>query len=119
MGVNHPVSNFNGRIIAVLRRKDPEAVLLVAAPKNLCFIDNQIREALVFAEGGYDYTLECLYERSCGAVVYGNINGETMFLLIKNKRSAHWGFPKGHVEKVETQQQTAMREVFEETCLKI
>jgi len=119
MGIKHPVRSFDGRVIGVIRRSNPEAVLLVTAPKNMDFIDNQIREAIAFAEGGQDYTLECLYERSCGAIVYRTINEETRFLLIKNKRSAHWGFPKGHMEKGETPAQTAKREVLEETGLPI
>ena len=63
--------------------------------------------------------MECLYERSCGAVVYRFINNEVRYLLIKNRRSAHWGFPKGHVEKGETNEQTAIREVLEETGIHI
>jgi len=119
MGISHPVRSFEGRVIGIIRRKDPFRVLFVTAPKNMSFIDNQIQEAVEFAEGGSDYTLECLYEKSCGAIVYRIINGEIRFLLIKNKRSAHWGFPKGHIEKDETPQQTAEREVLEETGLQI
>ena len=40
-------------------------------------------------------------------------------MLIKNKRSAHWGFPKGHIEHGETEMDTAKREVLEETGLHI
>lgn len=57
------------------------------------------------------YRLECLYESSCGAVIFHDIKGEVRYLLIKNKRSAHWGFPKGHIERGETKEQTAIREV--------
>ena len=45
--------------------------------------------------------------------------GRRKFLLIRNRRSAHWGFPKGHVEPGETSEQTAIREVLEETGLHI
>ncbi|MGN1202281.1 MAG: bis(5'-nucleosyl)-tetraphosphatase, partial [Eubacterium sp.] len=65
------------------------------------------------------YKLVCLYENSSGAVVYRNINGGTRYLLIKNKRSAHWGFPKGHIEKGETKYDAARREVLEETGIHI
>ena len=41
------------------------------------------------------------------------------FLLIKNRRSSHWGFPKGHVEQGENDFQTAYREVLEETGIRI
>ena len=40
-------------------------------------------------------------------------------MLIKNKRSSNWGFPKGHIEKGETKLDTAKREVLEETGLHI
>ena len=44
---------------------------------------------------------------------------ERRFLLIRNRRSAHWGFPKGHIEEGESHEQTAMREVREETGIDI
>ena len=74
---------------------------------------------LEFAEKRDSYSLECLYEHSCGAVVFRRINEEYRFLLIKNKRSNHWGFPKGHMEKGETREDTAIREVLEETGVHI
>ena len=88
-------------------------------PKNMRFIGYQIADALAFAESEGTYRLECLYERSCGAVVCRRINGEIRLLLIKNSRSAHWGFPKGHMERGETPEQTARREVLEETGIHI
>lgn len=83
------------------------------------FIGYQIADALAFAEPEGTYRLECLYERSCGAVVCRRINDEIRLLLIKNSRSAHWGFPKGHMERGETPEQTARREVLEETGIHI
>lgn len=50
------------------------------------------------------------YEKSCGAVVF---DGDKI-LLIK-QLEGHWGFPKGHVEGGETEVQTAVREIKEET----
>jgi len=119
LGVNHPVRVFEGKIIAVLRRKANGKMFVVVAPKNMRRIDYEIRDVLEFAEPRDSYTLECLYEHSCGAVVFRKINDEYRFLLIKNKRSNNWGFPKGHMEKGETREQTAMREVLEETGLRI
>ena len=119
MGINHPVRNFDGRVIAIVRRNGGKGVVLVVAPKSTRFIVNDIRRAIDFAEGRNGYTLECLYESSCGAVVFRNDATEKKFLLIRNKRSAHWGFPKGHIEPGENNEQTAIREVLEETGINI
>lgn len=54
------------------------------------------------------------FEKSCGAVIFD----EGKVLLIK-QIAGHWGFPKGHMEKKETEMQTALREVKEETNLDI
>lgn len=119
MGISHPVRSFDGRVIAVVHYRDNNTVYIVVAPKSTRFINIDIMGAMQFALENRDYTIECLYERSCGAVVFREIGGMTRFLLIKNKRSAHWGFPKGHVEMGETDQQTAYREVLEETGIRI
>ena len=119
LGVNHPVRVFEGKVIAVLHRKLNSKTALVVAPKNMRRIDWEIRDVLAFAEAPDSYTLECLYEHSCGAVVFRKINDEYRFLLIKNRRSNHWGFPKGHMERGETQAETAAREVLEETGVHI
>ena len=54
-------------------------------------------------------------EKSCGAIVYRKYHGNTEILLIKHINSGHWSFPKGHVERGETEVQTAHREILEET----
>lgn len=119
MGINHPVRTFDGRVIAVIKHTDGSAPVYVVAPKSTRYIVFQIEDAVAFAEKKGECTIECLYERSCGAVVYRFINDEVRYLLIKNRRSAHWGFPKGHVERGESNEQTAMREVLEETGIHI
>jgi bis(5'-nucleosidyl)-tetraphosphatase len=58
-------------------------------------------------------------EKSCGALVYRVEDGMLNFLLLRHKGGGHWSFPKGHVEYAETEEQTALREVLEETNLKI
>lgn len=56
-------------------------------------------------------------EKSCGAVIYKKNNNQINYLLICAKYDHHWSFPKGHVEKDETELQTALREIKEETNL--
>lgn len=60
-----------------------------------------------------------IIEKTCGAVVYRKLGSEIEFLAVKSKKKGHYGFSKGHVEKGETEEETAKREVFEETGLNI
>ncbi len=115
MGIHHPVSNFDGRVIAVLSNRKNGKFIWIVAPKSTRFIINDIREYIDIEKDFPNYKIECLYESSCGAVVFRDIKGEIRYLLIKNRRSAHWGFPKGHIEMGETKEETALREVLEET----
>ena len=57
------------------------------------------------------------YEKSCGAIVYRDYNETIEFLSVKSKSHGHWGFPKGHIEEGESEQEAAKREVMEETEL--
>ncbi len=117
MGLSHRAFYFEGRVIATV--KNDSGVYLIVAPKSKRFIVHEIEDAIAFAEKPGTYTLSCLYENSCGAVVFREINGETRYLIIKNKRSLNWGFPKGHMERGENEHETAYREVLEETGLRI
>ena len=61
------------------------------------------------------------YEYSCGAVVFTRIDGVPHYLLVRAKdqpQGCH-GFPKGHMEPGETEEQTALREIFEETGVRV
>ncbi|MDR1720940.1 MAG: NUDIX domain-containing protein [Endomicrobium sp.] len=59
-----------------------------------------------------------LKEFSCGAIVYKMRDGEPIFLLVNSRRNGLWGFPKGHVEKDESELETAIREIVEETGIR-
>ena len=59
-----------------------------------------------------------LKEFSYGAVVYKICDGEPLFLLVFSRRNERWGFPKGHIEKGETEIETASREIYEETGIR-
>lgn len=54
------------------------------------------------------------YEKSCGVVVL-NKEDTTIKVLLVHHQKGHWGIPKGHMEKNETEEETAVREVLEET----
>ncbi len=60
------------------------------------------------------------YEKSCGALVLRRGEDEKMYILmIRHKAGGHRSFPKGHMERGETEYMTAVREVFEETAVQI
>ena len=57
-------------------------------------------------------------EKSCGAVVIKKENDELKFLIIR-QTDGYWGFPKGHVEENETEEETSIREIKEETNIDV
>ncbi len=59
-----------------------------------------------------------LYEKSCGAVVFTR-NADGVKYVIIRSLEGYYGFPKGHCERNETEEETALREIREETGLKV
>ena len=59
---------------------------------------------------------EAPQEYSCGAVVFTRDGGEIRYVIIRSSEGIY-GFPKGHVEGNETEEETALREIREETGL--
>lgn len=57
-------------------------------------------------------------EKSCGTVPFTVEDGKILFLLIQSKENGNCGFPKGHMEGNETEEETALRETFEEASLR-
>ena len=55
-------------------------------------------------------------EKSCGTVLFTMCEGEPRYLLTR-ARDGYCGFPKGHMEGMETEAETAWRETWEETSI--
>jgi len=55
-----------------------------------------------------------LREKSCGAVIFFKKDASTLYLLL-NYAAGHWDFVKGNVEINESEKQTVVRELQEET----
>jgi len=56
-------------------------------------------------------------EKSCGALIFRIEEGRRLYLIL-HYTGTHWDFPKGHVEEGETEEQTARREIEEETGIR-
>lgn len=57
-------------------------------------------------------------EKSCGTVVFKRQKDNSAKYLLLHYSTGHWEFPKGHMEKNEKEEQTALRELKEETGIK-
>ncbi|WP_251716166.1 bis(5'-nucleosyl)-tetraphosphatase [Lactobacillus agrestimuris] len=58
-----------------------------------------------------------IHEHSAGSIIYRIENGDVHFLIVESVLHHTWGFPKGHLEPGETEQEAAKREVAEEVGL--
>lgn len=66
-----------------------------------------------------------IHEKSAGAIVFrretpprnSGASGKIKYLLL-HYESGHWDFPRGHIERGETEINTALREIKEETGIK-
>lgn len=56
-----------------------------------------------------------MHEQEAGGVLFREEDCKLFFLLIFRKKQQDWGFPKGRVEKGETLEECAIREIKEET----
>ncbi len=59
-----------------------------------------------------------IYEKSCGAVIFTEVEGIRLY-LIELMQKGHCSICKGHIEKNESEHQTAEREILEETGLSV
>ena len=58
-----------------------------------------------------------MIEKSSGAVVFHRTSDNKIEYLLLKHQLGHWDFPKGHIEKGETVEKAARREIKEETGL--
>lgn len=112
--------SFKGIVTAVAFFEDGTEKPIIAQ-RNEIMYEPEIREKMSVLRNQKLTKLNCLYEKSCGAVIlYKDTNtDEYMVLLVKNHNGRFYSFPKGHVELHESEKQTAIREVKEETNLDV
>jgi len=54
-------------------------------------------------------------ETSAGAVIFRKGDNNEIYYLLLHYKAGHWGFPKGHIEKGESGEETMRRELKGET----
>lgn len=114
VGVEEPLSEYTGEIIAVIKNRETRKDAWVIAPGGQIIYEPALSLLLGQFINKQICSFICLYEKSCGSVLFTEEDGVRKFMLIKNM-SGHIGFPKGHMELYENEKQTAEREVWEET----
>lgn len=117
LGVNEPITEFTGEVVAVIHRENDCEDKLVIAPVGMTFHQGQIAEAVQFQEQYFDTRIISCYEKSCGVLPCRTVGDNREFLLVFEAFSKCWSLPKGHMEAGETEIETALRELFEETGL--
>ena len=111
---------FKGKIIAYISNRYDNSKVWIAAKDGDIFYKPEILEAVDFQKkiNPDNIKIVCLYEKSCGGVVYAKDGEDIKFLLVRGT-SNRVGFPKGHIERGETEFETALREIYEETSLSV
>lgn len=117
LGVNEPLASFDGRVVGAIRRQNDCEDKLVVAPEGMVFHQGQIAEAVQFQEQYFISTVDSLLRKSCGVLAYREVDGHREYLIVYEQYSQCWSLPKGHMEAGETETQTALRELYEETGL--
>ena len=117
LGISEPISEFDGQVVGAIRRKDDCEDKLVVAPFGTKYHQGQIAEAVCFQEQYFNSTVDSLFRKSCGVIPYRFNKNEKEYLILLQTNHC-WSFPKGHMEPGETERQTALRELKEETGLR-
>ena len=117
LGVNEPIAEFDGQVVAAICRKNDCEDKFVVASVGSVYHQGQIAEAVHFQEQYFDTRIISCFEKSCGVLPYRMVDGQQEFLLVFETYSKCWSLPKGHIEVGETDVQTALRELYEETGL--
>ena len=118
LGIDHPLTTFCGQVIGIICRKDDVEDKLIVAPDGMRLHQGQIMEAVRFQEQYFDSYVISLLRKSCGVLPWRENDGKKEYLIVYEQFSQCWSLPKGHMEAGETEVQTALRELLEETGLR-
>lgn len=110
---------FDGIVVAVAEFEGLNEERMIVARYGDIYYEPELRRILSRLKNIKLKSIRCLYEKSCGAIIFYKTKQNTKILLVKNNNGRYWSFPKGHIEEGETEQETAIREIKEETGLDV
>ncbi len=110
---------FDGVVVAVAEFEGMTGERLIVAQPGEVFYEPELRKIISKLRNVKIKSIRCLYEKSCGGIIFYKTKQNTKILLVKNSNGRYWSFPKGHIEEGETEQETAIREIKEETGLDV
>ncbi len=110
---------FDGIVVAVAAFEGMQGERLIVAQPGEIYYEPELRHMLAKLKNVTVKSLHCLYEKSCGGIIFYKTRQNVKILLVKNNNGRYWSFPKGHIEDGETEQETAIREIKEETGLDV
>ena len=114
-----PVNEFFRGIVVAVATFGEDDERLIVADENAVYYEPDLRIEFSYLKNTTLTSIRCLYEKSCGGVIFYNGKSNTRILLVKNNNGRYWSFPKGHIEIGETEKETAIREIKEETSLDV
>ncbi len=116
----NPVNeSFEGIVVAVAEFEGVEEKREIVTAYGEIYYEPEIKKLLSKLKNLKLKSLYCLYEKSCGAIIFHKTKQNTKILLVRNNNGRYWSFPKGHIEEGENEQETAIREIKEETGLDV
>ena len=82
LGIDEPITEFDGQVIGAIRRKNDCENKLVVAPAGKRYHQGQIAKAVHFQEQYFDHTIDALFRKSCGVIPYRWIGNEKEYLIL-------------------------------------
>ena len=107
---------FKGKIVSMITLENEKRFIVASRDTDLDY--TSITGYFQNIDELKNAKFRSLYEKSAGAIVFKKENGKTYYLIIYSKKDIA-GFPKGHIENGESEEEAARREIFEEVGLKV
>ena len=101
---------FDGVVVAVAEFEGLDGERPIVSTYGEVFYEPELRKILSRLRNIKLKSIRCLFYKT---------RQNTKILLVKNNNGRYWSFPKGHIEEGETEQETAIREIKEETGLDV